>query len=79
MDESLQRTDAVSFKIDDILDFVRKGQIRIPRFQRGIRWTEKDVERLFDSLYRGYPLGTLLFWRKPALAAISTSIFRLAE
>lgn len=62
----LQRTEAGSFSIEELLAHVRRGKIRIPKFQRGLRWAAADVERLFDSIYRGYPIGTLLFWERPA-------------
>src|SRR6266540_3193737 len=68
MSEPIQRSDAARYKIEQLLDFVRRGYIRIPRFQRGLRWTSTDVERLFDSIYRGFPVGTLLFWQRPANA-----------
>lgn len=38
------------------------GRLRIPSFQRGPRWNADDVALLFDSLVRGYPIGTLLLW-----------------
>lgn len=64
----LERTDAARFKIEELLAHVRTGQIRIPEFQRGLKWGAPDVERLFDSIYRGFPIGTLLFWERPAPA-----------
>ncbi|MFJ6214757.1 DUF262 domain-containing protein [Streptomyces sp. NPDC092296] len=42
------------------------GEIRIPRFQRPFRWDAQDAVRLFDSILRGYPIGNLLMWRRPA-------------
>ncbi|WP_328708616.1 DUF262 domain-containing protein [Microbispora hainanensis] len=39
---------------------VRDGRLRIPSFQRSFRWDRDDVVRLFDSVLRGYPIGTLL-------------------
>lgn len=42
------------------------GKIRIPKFQRPPRWDRNNRLELFDSIYRGYPIGTLLFWRRPA-------------
>lgn len=38
-------------------------KIVIPRFQRGKRWTEGQELTFIDSLMRGYPVGTLLFYR----------------
>lgn len=38
----------------------------MPDFQRPLRWRADDVVKLFDSLHRGYPIGSLLFWKRPA-------------
>lgn len=40
----------------------------MPRFQRKLRWKASDVCLLFDSIYRGYPIGTLLMWSRPTEA-----------
>jgi hypothetical protein len=53
----------------DLVAEVRAGLIRIPSFQRGFKWESGDVVELFDSLLRGYPVGNLLLWRRPAPAA----------
>lgn len=47
---------------------VQAGELRIPRFQRPLRWTREDVIELFDSIWRGYPIGSLLFWKRKAEA-----------
>lgn len=47
---------------------VQEGKIRVPAFQRPLRWGQSEVARLFDSVYRGYPIGTLLFWIRHAPA-----------
>jgi Protein of unknown function DUF262 len=65
-----QHLTAARYKIEELLRLVQQGKVRIPRFQRPLRWTGTDVERLFDSVYRGFPIGTLLFWVRPAEAAI---------
>jgi hypothetical protein len=49
--------------IREILDSVYRGQIRIPAFQRGFVWDPDRVAFLIDSIYKGYPFGSLLFWR----------------
>jgi len=65
--ESLaRRPEARAFKIEDLLAEVRSGRMRIPSFQRGLRWEREDARKLMDSLYRGYPVGTLLFWETKA-------------
>jgi hypothetical protein len=61
-----RRPEAVSFSIEDLLTDVLGGRVRLPRFQRGLRWEDEDRIKLFDSIYRGFPIGTLLFWKRPA-------------
>jgi hypothetical protein len=64
-----RRPQATAFSIEDLLDRVRRGEVRVPEFQRPLRWQAKDVLALLDSVYRGYPIGTLLFWKREAPAA----------
>ena len=47
---------------------VDSGEIRIPSFQRPFVWRQKQVIELLESVYRGYPVGSLLFWRTDAAA-----------
>ncbi len=58
------RPEARAESIDDLLRIVRKGKIIIPLFQRNFVWDKKDIIALFDSIYRGYPVGSLLFWKR---------------
>lgn len=51
------------YSIRKILDSVVSGEIRIPAFQRGFVWEMDRVAHLLDSIYKGYPFGSLLFWR----------------
>lgn len=48
-----------------IVTEVMNGDIRVPRFQRPgslSTWTSEQRGDLLDSLYRGYPVGTVLLW-----------------
>lgn len=38
-------------------------KIVIPRFQRGQRWKPDQEESFIDSVRKGYPVGTLLFYK----------------
>lgn len=51
------------YSIRQIVDKVSNGQIRIPVFQRGFVWEPEAVAFLMDSIYKQYPIGSLLFWR----------------
>lgn len=49
--------------ISELIQKVYDGQIRIPSFQRGFVWDADRVAHLMDSIYKGFPFGSLLFWR----------------
>jgi len=49
--------------IRNIITQVIAGQIRVPTFQRGFVWDADRVAFLMDSLYKGYPFGSILLWR----------------
>lgn len=42
---------------------IKGGQIKIPQFQREFVWDLKKSAHLIDSLIKGYPIGTFIFWR----------------
>ena len=56
-------------KIGQTLDAIDLGAIALPVFQRGYVWNREQVRQLFTSLYRGYPIGSLLFWATQSGAA----------
>lgn len=62
------RPRAHTFTIEDLIAEVRGGRLRIPIFQRPLKWQPHDVLKLLDSVYCGYPIGTLLLWLRPASA-----------
>lgn len=49
--------------IRKVLDNISNGNIRIPAFQRGFVWEPESVAFLMDSIYKGYPFGTIQLWR----------------
>lgn len=48
--------------ISEVNDLLR-GALVIPSIQRGYVWQKSKVPFLLDSLYRGYPVGSLLIWK----------------
>ena len=54
------------FSVDTLLQYVREGRVRIPVFARPSLWRASDVLDFFDSVYRGIPVGSLLFAKRPA-------------
>jgi len=49
--------------IRQLLQRITEGEVRIPAFQRDFVWEPDRVQFLMDSIYKGYPIGTVLFWR----------------
>lgn len=64
----LESTEAKPYSIHTLLGKLARGEIRVPKFQRQIKWEPEDAKKLFDSIFRGYPIGTLLFWLRDAPA-----------
>jgi len=52
----------VDYTVDKLLEDIAIGEIGLPDIQRPFVWDTARVRDLFDSMYRGYPIGTLLFW-----------------
>lgn len=59
---------ATTLDVEQLAKWAWEGRIRIPHFQRPLRWQREDVMKLFDSIARGYPVGSLLLWRRHAPA-----------
>jgi len=76
---NLDRPDAIILSIDDLLRDAKSGKIKIPIFQREFKWDANDRIKLLDSVYRGYPIGSLLFWEKKARPFKDKNRIRLAQ
>ena len=42
------------------------GDIQLPEMQRSYAWTKEKVRALVDSIYKGYPSGSILLWETDA-------------
>ncbi|MEZ2307150.1 DUF262 domain-containing protein [Paraburkholderia sp. RCC_158] len=49
--------------ISKFLNNLRERRYQIPTFQRDVVWEAENVKKLWDSLYKFYPLGSILVWR----------------
>lgn len=52
--------------IASLVGQVSSGEIRLPEIQRGYVWKPTQIAKLIESLYRGYPSGSLLLWQTSA-------------
>lgn len=51
-----------SMTIKQLIEDIGKNKVYLPAIQRGFVWKSEQIEKLFDSIMRGYPIGTFLFW-----------------
>lgn len=49
-------------RLGALLSDVSRGNIKIPVFQREFVWKDEQIMSLLDSIYQGYPVGSLLLW-----------------
>lgn len=45
------------------LDELLSKNYQIPTFQREVVWEKENVKKLWDSIYKFYPLGSVLIWK----------------
>ena len=56
--------------IVELIRMLAEKKLLIPPFQREFVWEPEDVLKLWDSLYRFYPIGSLLSWESPVYLRI---------
>jgi hypothetical protein len=57
---------STAFNLRHLVDNISRGDIALPELQRPFVWSNAKVRDLFDSMYRGFPVGYLLFWETGA-------------
>lgn len=48
--------------ISKAMSMIHRGEILLPPIQRNFVWDRDRILKLFDSLYRDYPVGNCIFW-----------------
>lgn len=65
MPPSMKRGDPIrpdDEPIGSYLEGLRNKQYQIPTFQREVVWDKENIKKLWDSIYRYYPIGSILLW-----------------
>ena len=57
------RTETVRKMVKYLNNVEENGGFWLPNIQRNFVWSEEQIQRLFDSIMRKYPISTLLVWR----------------
>ena len=52
----------VPITVKEAISKIHSKTYLLPAIQREVVWDTAQIERLFDSLMRDYPIGTFLFW-----------------
>lgn len=50
-------------RIDDLARRILTGDILLPKFQRDFVWEKHQIIKLLDSVYKNYPIGSVLLWQ----------------
>ena len=45
------------------LENIRENRYLLPAFQREFVWSNEQIQELFNSLMKDYPVGSMLFWK----------------
>jgi len=52
-----------SKKYDHLFANIDSGVMKVPVFQRDFVWRNEQTSKLIDSIIKGYPIGTFIFWK----------------
>lgn len=50
-------------KYEHLFTDIDTGRIKVPMFQRDFVWTNEQTARLIDSIIKGFPIGSFIFWQ----------------
>ena len=53
------------------------GKYVLPAIQREFIWEPEQIELLFNSLLRGYPISSFLFWEVPSNQVENQQFYKL--
>lgn len=60
----------VKYNLNSLIQNIDLGTIGLPDIQRPFVWKDTKVRDLFDSLYKGYPVGYFLFWENANIEGV---------
>lgn len=60
---ALLQPDNHNKKYEALFVEIDTGQIKLPMFQREFVWEKEQSAKLIDSILKGFPIGTFIFWK----------------
>jgi hypothetical protein len=62
-EDNLLSPENINKKYDALFVDIDRGDIKLPMFQREFVWSKEQTAQLIDSIIKGYPIGTFIFWK----------------
>ncbi|MCK8462400.1 DUF262 domain-containing protein [Aliiroseovarius sp. S1339] len=62
----------IDYDLSGLISDIKIGDIALPELQRPFVWKNAKVRNLFDSMYRGFPVGFFLFWEPSVVEGART-------
>lgn len=65
----------IPFNVAQMTSDIEQGRLALPDIQRPFVWPMTKVRDLLDSMYQGFPVGQVMFWRtgaEPGMRQIGT-------
>ena len=59
-------TNFFELTVKELVESIEQRRYFLPSIQREFVWGTDRIEKLFDSLMRGFPIGSFLFWQVPS-------------
>ncbi|MBN9983162.1 DUF262 domain-containing protein [Rhizobium laguerreae] len=59
---SYDAAESNALELLNLLTDIERGQVKIAQIQRDFVWTIQKSAALLDSIIKGYPVGTFIFW-----------------
>lgn len=66
-------------RLQTLVKSIKDGEIKLPNFQRPFVWQKMDILNLLDSIYRGYPIGSILLWQTTEKLSSERSIMEAVD
>lgn len=65
--------------INQAMQYIRNNEYLLPAFQREYVWYPEQIEALFDSLMRDYPISSMLLWKVKDESKTSWKFYRFLD
>jgi hypothetical protein len=54
------KVEVKNFSLQELIKLIENGDLQLPEFQRDYVWKQSDQKALLESIFNGYPVGSLL-------------------